>query len=251
MKKAFSLSEIDAAVDKFAPIHPDHSFYVNFKGLRGDFQERELFRMLNIEKKEDEYYFNVKVNHSNKTFVFLAGMRGSGKTTELAQYAKLLDTPEAFFCITCNVDQELDMDNLQYMDIIIFQLEKLIAKADQYKVKIKDSVLDTMNKWFQDRVIEINRGLKTEGRAEIEIGNDDSFSLIKMLFNVTAKLKTSLSGSYERASKVRETLKNRFPDFAAKFNEFVEQVNIQIRKQKIIPNVLFIFYLLQPWIIGN
>ena len=39
MKKAKRLAEIDAAVDKFTPVTPDHPFYVDFKNLRGDFQE--------------------------------------------------------------------------------------------------------------------------------------------------------------------------------------------------------------------
>lgn len=138
--KAHSLAEIDAALDKFAPIEPTHEFYVDFQGLRGDFQDRELLQMLNVENQDDRYFFNADINRLNKTFLFLAGMRGSGKTTELAKYAQMLHNPDCFFCVTCNIDNELDMDNVQYMDILIFQLEKLIAKADDAGLNVNERV---------------------------------------------------------------------------------------------------------------
>ena len=97
MKKAFKMDEIDAAVDKFNPVTPDHPFYTDFKNLGGDFQEREVMRILNVRKAEGKYVFNYKANQQNKTLLFLAGMRGSGKTSELAKYAQLLHTPGCFF----------------------------------------------------------------------------------------------------------------------------------------------------------
>ncbi|MCB0579551.1 MAG: hypothetical protein KDD10_09625 [Phaeodactylibacter sp.] len=88
MKKAFKMDEIDAAVDKFNPVTPDHPFYTDFKNLRGDFQEREVMRILNVSRVDGKYVFNQKANQYNKTLLFLAGMRGSGKTSELAKYAQ-------------------------------------------------------------------------------------------------------------------------------------------------------------------
>ncbi len=239
--KAHSLAEIDAALDKFAPIEPTHEFYVDFQGLRGDFQDRRLLNMLNVEKQGNRYTYNHEINRRNKTFLFLAGMRGSGKTTELARYAQMLNNPDCFFCVTCNIDTELDMNNVQYMDIVVFQLEKLIDKADQAGVRVKDSILTSMNQWFQERVVEINRTLKAEGSAEMEIEPDKSaLSLLKILLGFTVKLKTGLSGSAERANKIRENLKNRFSDFAKKINEFIEHVNIQLREQGLAKEILFI-----------
>jgi aspartate/methionine/tyrosine aminotransferase len=48
MKKAIRLAEIDAAVNKFMPVTPEHPFYVDFKDLRGDFQERKVMKILNV-----------------------------------------------------------------------------------------------------------------------------------------------------------------------------------------------------------
>lgn len=146
------MDEIDAAVNKFEPVTPNDDFYVDFKNLRGDFQEQDVMRILNVTKPDGHYRFNYQPNRTNKTLLFLAGMRGSGKTSELAKYAQLLHSPDCFFVVTCNVDEELDMDNVQYMDILVFQLEKLLQKAEKANLTIDDDILESMNVWFQERV---------------------------------------------------------------------------------------------------
>lgn len=243
MRKAFKLNEIDQAVNKFEPVPYRHDFYTNFDGLRGDFQIREICRIFNIEKQGDTYCFNADINRYNKTFIFLAGMRGSGKTSELAKYAELFNGQQCFFTIVCNIDKELDMDKVQYMDILVFQLEKLLQRADAVKLNIDEGIVQSMNKWFQERMVEINRSLKATGAAEMELDLGKTSvggKLLGMLLGITGKLKAGLVGSAERAEKIRETLKNSFSDYAPKFNEFIEKVNDQLRKQNIAREVLFI-----------
>lgn len=237
------MDEIDAAVNKFEPVTPDHPFYTDFKNLRGEFTEREVMRMLNVRKRDGKYTFNDAANRSNKTLLFLAGMRGSGKTSELAKYAEYLDHEDCFYVITCNVDEELDMDNIQYMDVLVFQLEKLLSRTASEKIKLDDDILKDMNAWFDQRVKEINRNLKAEGNAEIEVDSGKSISfpgLLGRLLGVTAKLKAGLSGSYERQVTIRSSLKNRFPDFALKFNHFVRMTNKRLREESKAREVLFI-----------
>jgi hypothetical protein len=243
MQKAHKLNEIDSAVNKFEPVTPDHPFYVNFDHVRGDFQEQELMRMLNVSVQNNQYTFDFQSNKSNKTVLFLAGMRGSGKTSELAKYAQRLHSPECFFVVTCNVDEQLDMDRIQYMDIVIFQLEQLLEKAEEEGLNLDDDIIDTMKKWFDERVVEINRSLKKEGSAEIEFGTDKPFSIGSMfsqLLGITTKLKAGLSGSVERADSIRKSFQNRFNDFAQKFNTFIELVNEQLRRKGKGKEILFI-----------
>lgn len=243
MKKAYTLSEIDAAVNKFEPVTPDHPFYVNFENVRGDYQEQELMSMLNVRMQNGQYKFDHRANQANQTILFLAGMRGSGKTSELAKYARRLHSPECFFVVTCNVDEQLDMDNIQYMDIVIFQLEQLLEACQQQGLALSDDILSTMKRWFDERVLEINRGLKAEGSAEIEMGNEENLSigsLLKQLLGLTVKLKAGLSGSAERAIKIRQSFQNRFGDFSRQFNTFIESVNEKLRRYNKGKEVLFI-----------
>ncbi len=243
MKKAFHIHEIDQAVNKFEPVPYGHAFYTDFDGVRGDFQMQQLCRILNITKEGDQYVFHADLNRNNKTFLFLAGMRGTGKTSELAKYAKLFSSPGCFFPVVCNIDKELDMDKVQYMDVLIFQLQKLIEQAEFVGLNLNDSIVKSMNNWFRDRVREINKSLKVSGNAEIEFDPGETSlggRLLSVLLGVTAKLKAGLQGSAERADKIRESFKNNFTDYAPKFNEFLEEVNQQLRAQGIAREVLFI-----------
>ena len=244
MRQALKLNEINAAIDKFTPVKPGHPFYVDFTNLRGEFQEHEVMHFLNVQKNANgQYEFNYDPYRSNKTLIFLAGMRGSGKTSELAKYAQMLNSSNCYFVVTCNIDQELDMDNVQYMDILIFQLEKLLKRAKDVDLKLDRSILESMGKWFQDRVKEINTSLKAEGSAEIEVDTDQSFSIANLfgkLLGLTARLKMGLSGSREHAETIRSSFKNRFIDFSIKFNNFIEQTNEQLRKESYAKEILFI-----------
>ncbi|MFZ4526234.1 MAG: hypothetical protein ACOYOE_12015 [Chlorobium sp.] len=244
MRQATKLIEIDAAVDRFSPVTPDHPFYVDFKDLRGDFQEKKVMRSLGVMKKsKGDYEFNYDPQQTHKTFLFIAGMRGSGKTSELSKYTRLLNTPDCFFVVVCNIDNELDMDNVQYMDILIFQLEKLLERAEEINLKLDTSIVESMSKWFQDRVKEINTSCKADGSAEIELDTDKPLSLgsiFSKILGLTARLKMGLSGSREYAETIRSTFQNRFIDFSAKFNTFIEQTNEQLRRENKGREILFI-----------
>ena len=88
-KKAKTLVEVDNAVRLDVPITPDHEFYTDFSDVRGDFEDRMIYKTLNVHPKT--FVFNRASNQGNKVVLFLAGMRGSGKTSELAKIAKKLN----------------------------------------------------------------------------------------------------------------------------------------------------------------
>ena len=132
-KQALILDDIDSVVNRFQAVTPDSPFYVNFEDLRGNFQEKEVLRALNVKVSKGVYAFTNAKNYDNKTLLFLAGMRGSGKTSELSRYAKNLNKPECFFVITCNIDQGLDMDKVEYMDILIFSIRKTFRTCRRSK----------------------------------------------------------------------------------------------------------------------
>jgi hypothetical protein len=243
-QQAKHVEDIDTACDEFLTVIPGDAFYVSLDNLRGSFQEREVMKNLNVSGDSNTYRFDYQRNKYKKKFIFLAGMRGSGKTSELARYAQSLHKPDCFFVVTCNIDK-LDMQNVQYMDIVVFQLERLLSEAARQGVVLNDVILDSLNAWFAERVKEINRSLTKEAGVEVEIGGntDNPLSvpgLLGKLLGFTANVKAGLSGSVEQATTIRQTLQNRFSDFAAKFNIFIEQAADIIRRQGLGQEVLFI-----------
>ena len=83
MKKATKLEEIDQALRLNEPVGPDHKFYTDFSGMRGEFEEKIVYRSLNVSTLGGHFKYDYKANAGNKTLVFLGGMRGTGKTSEL------------------------------------------------------------------------------------------------------------------------------------------------------------------------
>lgn len=235
MRKATNLTEIDSAVQFNIPVGPDHEFFTDFSHVRGDFEEKVVYKNINVNPQT--FTFNLNANLANKTLLFLAGMRGSGKTSELEKYAKNLENPDCFFVVTCNIDQELDMNDLEYMDILILQLEKLVEKANQYGIQLNESVVASMQEWFSQAIEEINSTIKDEAAIETGVKGDIGLPIILTIFS---RLRAGITGTNERATKIRSTFKNRFNDFALKFNTFIEEVNVALRKNGIAQEILFI-----------
>ena len=134
-KQATTLEEIDQAVQFNEPIDSTHPFFTDFKDFRGEFEEKRIFKNLNVQKSGDQFTFDAALNTNNKTLLFLGGMRGSGKTSELAKYAHCLNHSECFLYVTCNIDKELDINELEYMNVLILQLEQLTKRIEDLKFK--------------------------------------------------------------------------------------------------------------------
>jgi hypothetical protein len=235
-KKATTLAEVDNAVRFDVPLTPDHEFYTDFSDVRGDFEDRMLYKTLNVHPKT--FVFNKDANQGNKVLLFLAGMRGSGKTSELTKIAKKLHNKNCFFCVVCNLDEGVDSNTLEYTDILIFQLERLFEEAEKVGLDLDRDIVFSLNDWFKERVKEVNTVIKKEGGFEVEI-KAETPSLFSFL-GISAKLKANLAGSKENADKIRTVMKNNFKELSQKFNEFIEHVNIIIRKRGIAQELLFI-----------
>ncbi|MDX2246896.1 MAG: hypothetical protein SF052_08990 [Bacteroidia bacterium] len=235
-KKATSLAEVDNAVRFDVPVSFDHEFFTDFSDVRGDFEDRMIYKTLNVHPKT--FIFNREANQFNKVMLFLAGMRGSGKTSELAKITANLHNPKCFFCVTCNLDQGLDMNDMEYMDILVFQLERLFEEAQKHQIVFDEGVLNSLQNWFTERVSEVNKVIKREGGFELEI-KAETPSLLSFL-GIAAKIKSNLAGSKENADKIRTVFRNNFTDFAQKFNQFIEHVNIVLRNHQKGQELLFV-----------
>ncbi len=234
--KATSLEEVDNAVRFDVPILPDHEFFTDFSDVRGDFEDKMIFRSLNVNPRT--FVFNRKENGSNKSLLFLAGMRGSGKTSELGKIAKKLHRKDGFFCVVCNLDEGLDLNDMEYMDILIFQLERLAEELNEHDLQIKKDIIKSLQDWYAEQIKEVNKAIKREGGFEIEV-EAKTPSLLSFL-GLSAKLKGNLAGSKENAEKIRTVFKRNFTTFSQKFNYFIEEVNSALRKLEKAQEILFI-----------
>jgi hypothetical protein len=235
-KKANTLVEVDNAVRFDVPVTADHPFYTDFSDVRGDFEDRMIYKTLNVHSRTLVY--NREANRANRALLFLAGMRGSGKTSELAKITGKLHNKDCFFCVTCNLDEGLDLNDMEYMDVLIFQIERLLEELEHNSIEMDREVLDSLFVWFSERVKEINKSIIREGGFELE-AEAKTPGLLTFL-GLTAKLKSNITGNKENAEKIRTTFRSNFTDFTLKVNEFIEGVNIELRKLGIAQEILFV-----------
>ena len=231
VKKALHFNEIDQAVKFDIPVSPNHEFFTNFADVRGEFQEDLVYSALNVSQdpKSGVYTYN-ETNPFNKSLIFLAGHRGSGKTSEIKKWVQNLDNPECFLCIICDIDKGLDRNDVEYMDILIFQLELLFERLEKENVSLQDDILQEMQQWYSETAKEVNSKLSSQ--LSIESGIEGKAS-IPYIFSLFSKLKANIAGSTERATVIRTTLKNNFSIFAAKFNQFINIANQVVRGMEI------------------
>jgi hypothetical protein len=239
-KKAFRLGEIRQATVYNEPVGPDHAFFTDFTGLRGDFEEQVIYRDLKVNNDGEKFSFDASTNSAAKVLFYFGGAPGSGKTSELRKYVHNLDNPSCFYCINCPIDLELSKNDLEYMDILIFQLEQLLARLEHDQISGVDKrVVSRMEKWFQEREKELRNTLSLD--AEVSMGSKiEATGIFSRLISLFAEFKAGIKGSREWVVATRQTFKNRFSDFASIFNEFVEEINASLRKEKKGQEVLFI-----------
>ena len=234
--KATRLVEVDSVVQFEIPMHPNHEFFVDFSDVRGEFEEKAVYKALNI--SPEDFTYNYKVNADNKTLLFLAGMRGSGKTSELLKIIEKLNSEKAFFCVFCSLDVGLDINDMEYMDILVFQLERLFEELQLRKVEVNNAIIESMQTWFSQRINEVNYLIRQSEGFELEI-KAGTPSLVSFL-GIMAKVKTGLLGTRDNADKIRTVLKNNFSDFVLKINDFFNHVNDVLRQQKVAQELLFV-----------
>ncbi len=239
MRKAIQFDEIDQALRLNEPVGPDHEFHTDFSGMRGEFEEKVIYRSLNVSTAGGKFSYNHVKNANNKSLVFLGGMRGTGKTSELLGYAQKLSLPDCFFVVYCSLDIDLNLSDMEYMDILILQLEKLTKRLHEEKIKVNQGALKSLGKWFEEQITEINRGIKGEASLEIGAGLEKEGIWAKLL-GIFAELKASVNASTERTTSVRSVLKKNFVPFKHKFNEFVAESALAIRKAKKGKDILFV-----------
>jgi len=233
MKKANNFYEILNAVEFNNPIDETNDFFTDFSGLRKGFNENKIFKMLNINPSTKEC--NTLTSHQR---VFLSGHRGTGKTTELLKLRNEINKTNCFLTIFCDVsNEELDVNNIDFVDIVIFMLEQLVKELKEKNITISEKNITSFYDWYSQRIVEINN--KTDASATIETEASVSIG-IPALFKLLTKTKAKLSASQDTKDTIRRVFTNKFSDFSIKFNEFILNVKETLKQEKGIKDLLFI-----------
>ena len=179
MEKATNFYQIQDAIAFNNPIDEKNQFYTDFSGFRKGFNEKKIFKYLNI---------NPTTKECNKIFqtlkLFLSGHRGTGKTTELLKLKNEIDETTCFFTVFCDLsDEELDVNNIDFIDVIILILEKLTKTLKERNIDIPKANIEPFYDWYEQRIEEINN--QTDESASIEVEGKAGIDLFSLFSLVT------------------------------------------------------------------
>ncbi len=231
MQKAKTLSDIESALQAVRALEYNHEFYVDLNDLRNGYDENKILEALHIDTKN--YTYN-QDNPFNKSIVFVAGIGGSGKSTEISRWIHYLNNPQAFYCILCNIEHSLDLNNLEYSDIMIFQVKKLINHLIKDNIQLNTLVIELLQHVLNDIVYEI------DGKYDISIQKTDGSKTLKNIYNLLQNLVHYLKNNLVQSRIVRNAIKHYFYQLVDCFNTFFEAVNRQLRQENKAQEICFI-----------
>lgn len=197
-------------------------FFTDFSPFRGSFKQKMLFNALRIDS-DSAYLFPGK--NLDPVLVFLAGMRGAGKSTELRRYAKEIGHPNGYLCIFCHIDNKLNHPHLEYSEILLYQLERLLEKLLEAHVSLKDETAQGFEQLFESRkMYEQMKGETPWAKIQKHIGT----------------WREMLISKNEQAGLLRSDFNRKFADLAIEFNIVVRDATLALQQAGKAQEILFI-----------
>ncbi len=214
------------------PLEPDDPRLVNTDKARGNIGFNFLLKPLGIRLPDYKL-----MSRPNRSYNIFCGHRGCGKSTELRLLSAKLNHPDRFFVIFLDALPELDINNLQYVDILMALAKKLFQKLEENSIQIDQVFLTNLEKWFSER---IERHEKTKNfAADIKAG-----ASVEHGVPFLAKLFGSISVSFKNDStykeELRKVIKNSFSEFADALNQLIVAAEDGVKRQHKGETLLFI-----------
>ncbi len=147
-------------------------------------------------------------NTKERVKILFTGHKGSGKSTELNQLALHLD--DQFFIVKFSITESLNFYDLNYIDILLVSMLKLLEKAIKEKVKINEGILEHLFNWLHHDITEEKVITSSD---DIGLSGNISLFVIKM------------QGKLQQEAATRVTLRAKIEPRIA---EFIDEINLTI-----------------------
>ena len=214
-------------------ISPEDERYADLNRGRGPRVFDSLFRQLGMDK-----YGNPKlVDVENSQYILFCGHRGCGKSTELKRIANILKRPDAYFVVECNIVEDLDPNNIEYVDILFLAAQRLADVLSESGIEVDNQHMKDLKDFFNERVIsnlkskDFSTGISVGGKALT------GFPLVASIFGqFTAAFK--FNSTYKE--EVRTIVKNHFSLFKTIFNRMLNEIKENIKRCNRGKNLLII-----------
>jgi len=190
-------------------------FYQNLNSVRDNVNPTEDLR-LRLENKP-----------TGSQQMLYYGPRGCGKSTELIKLQN--DIEDDFLVVSFSVRKELDLVFLNYTELFILCIEKLLKTVEDYYIELNEDVVKQVSDWAQTE--EIKKTWDFVGKAEAEANAEAGFS-IPFLTKFFARLRASSSLSYNNRKTITEEVEKKLSDLISNSNLILNDVKAALPRLK-------------------
>jgi energy-coupling factor transporter ATP-binding protein EcfA2 len=237
-KPATNITDAYNAVNPDESLEPGDQRYVDFTEWRGNEYVTKIIAEKIARSKSGQYLKQLVTGH-----------RGCGKTTELLLLKKILEN-KGYFVIYFDSTLEIDMNDVDYADILLTTMYKLEEEIRKNKpdIKLNQAKLEDMALRLAKKTI------NKEDRREIEKTFESDFNLgaeIPFFSKVMLALRSYIKSGSTYKNELRIEIKQRASLFLEDLNDLINQVQSQLQNKeyrglviiidsldRIIPNIV-------------
>lgn len=152
------------------------------------------------------------------------GHKGSGKSTEMVNISKKLE--DKYEIISFSVAHEVELNGLQYIDVIFTVMSQIIEYLDENPyVKVDEKTLKDMEKyWRSETVFESIMGDSTEASVGGKVG-------LSALKAISVYGKGVLKTGSETKTTIRQVIEPKIGYLIDMINRVLGEVNAQLREK--------------------
>ncbi|MDP2935149.1 MAG: hypothetical protein Q8O86_01520 [Dehalococcoidia bacterium] len=200
------------------PLESGDPRYVLCTEVRGD--ENVVKCMANrIERREGEPITQLFTGHM-----------GSGKSTELQGLRKTLEDRGCFVALL-DADLELDLNDVEYTDILLGVARGLEHCLREKKVNLDNKLLDNIAMWFAEVIYEKTDQDKLEAElsAEMKVGFATP-PLLPLFAKLFARIMGQIKTSEEMKKTIRQRLDPQISHLIQSINLLIDSASAKVRK---------------------
>jgi len=192
---------------------------------------------LNPERPQDRPFYVERDEATHQTLVtdalsavankrpfrwFFTGHTGAGKSTELNRIIYCQEIASRFIPHMYRVRDCLDVNNLDFTDLILGMGQSVAAIAEERKLAVSRVLRQRMARWGTETELESELGVSAEGKGGLEFN--------VLMFKATAEIQAG----GEKRTKVREKLRESLTDFINLIDDLVAAIEGEFRKRVLI-----------------
>lgn len=150
---------------------------------------------------------------------FYTGHTGAGKSTELNRLRENEDIKKHYFPLYVNVENEFDLPNLEYTDLILAMARACAKAANEQKCKLSKKLVTAIENWGKEIIVESEEKTRTEGTGGIKVDL------------VFLKLGEEVKSGGEKRTLIREKMYKDITTFIRHLDELADALRKHTKRE--------------------